>query len=133
MSITNMTLMSNITDVLERVKSKMTQSASCVFIRKDFKSCGSYVQVGRALRIPKTQKLLANIGYGLWAKTKKSSLTGEVVFVRPLPILARKALAKLGVVVSSTALENDYLSGRSKQVPTGANRCDRKDEKKNRI
>lgn len=90
-----------------------------VFVREDFEDLGGYDQIGRVLRGLARDGKLVKIGYGLYAKTKKSALTGETVPVAPLPILAREALNRLGVEFSASALERDYNAGRTTQVPTG--------------
>ena len=90
-----------------------------VFLREDFADLGGYDQVGRILRaFARTGKLI-KIGYGLYAKTRTSTLTGEVIPVAPLPDLAKEALARLGVMIAPSALETDYNAGKTTQVPTG--------------
>ena len=78
-----------------------------------------YDQVGRALKILTGKGKLVRIGYGIYAKTRLSELTGRPVPIEPLPILARKALIRLGVKPLTTKAEKDYVEGRSTQVPTG--------------
>ncbi|GAA4315734.1 hypothetical protein GCM10023143_27270 [Compostibacter hankyongensis] len=63
--------------------------------------------------------MLIKIGYGLYAKTKVSTLTGVRLPAAPLPSLAKDALKRLGVKVGPTRAELDYQAGRSNQVPTG--------------
>ena len=62
---------------------------------------------------------LLKIGYGLYAKTKISSVNGKVLPVEPLPVLAKKSLERLGVKTVQTQAEKDYAEGRSTQIPTG--------------
>ena len=88
-------------------------------MREDFDDLGGYDQVGRALLSLTKKGKLVKIGYGLYAKAKVSSLTGNTVPVEPLPILARKALDRLGVAALPSQAEIDYGQGRSTQVPTG--------------
>lgn len=92
---------------------------SAVLLREDFIDLGGYDQVGRALRQLAQKGKILKIGYGLYAKTKVSSLTGEILPVQNLPTLAKEALKRLGVKVNPTKAELDYQSGRSTQVPTG--------------
>ena len=89
------------------------------FLREDFADLGGYDQVGRALRGFARAGKLVKIGYGLYAKAKASALTGEIVPVAPLPDLAKEALARLGVNISPSELEQDYNAGKTTQVPTG--------------
>lgn len=102
-----------------RIKVRIAKKKSNVFIREDFADLGGYDQVGRALLKLTRQNSLAKLGYGVYAKTKISQLTGEVVPVAPLPALAKEALRKLGVKILPTRAEKDYQEGRSTQVPTG--------------
>ena len=90
-----------------------------VFLRNDFDEFGGYDQVGRALNQLVREKKLIKIGYGLYAKAKKSKLTGELVPQSTLPELARDALSKLGVKTYSSTSDDAYNSGKSTQIPTG--------------
>jgi hypothetical protein len=80
---------------------------------------GGYDQVGRILRSLVRAGKIIKIGYGLYAKAKKSSITDEVIPAAPLPTLAKAALERLGVQVVPSALERDYGAGKTTQVPTG--------------
>jgi hypothetical protein len=90
-----------------------------VFLREDFADLGGYDQVGRVLRGLAAKGEVVRIGYGLYAKATQSSLTGRVVPQKPLPSLAREALARLGKEVAPSALEKEYNAGKTTQVPTG--------------
>ena len=90
-----------------------------VFVREDFADLGGYDQVGRILRELARAGKIIKIGYGLYAKARKSSLTGEVVPVVSLPTLARAALDRLGVETTLSRMEKDYAAGKTTQVPTG--------------
>lgn len=103
----------------DKIKARIAKKKSNVFIREDFADLGGYDQVGRALLKLTRQGNLAKLGYGIYAKTKTSQLTGEVVPIAPLPVLAKEALRKLGVKTLPTRAEKDYQAGRSTQVPTG--------------
>ena len=102
-----------------RIIARITRKKSAVFVREDFEDLGGYDQVGRALRsLTKTGRLI-RLGYGVYAKAKKSTITGELVPVASLPALAREALARLGVKTAPSRLEKDYNTGKTTQVPTG--------------
>ena len=111
--------MSHDKTLLSKIGRRLQQSKGYVFLRKDFDDLSGYDQVGRSLRELVTQGKLIKIGYGLYAKTKKSSLTGQVVPMAPLPTLAKEALARLGIKTSPSRLEEDYQAGRTTHVPTG--------------
>lgn len=102
-----------------KITARMRRKKALVFVREDFADLGGYDQVGRILRALARQGELVKIGYGLYAKAKKSPLTGQVVPVAPLPTLAKEALARLGVETAPSRLEKEFQAGRTTQVPTG--------------
>ncbi len=91
-----------------------------MFTPKDFFDLSDRDQVGRVLRQLVEDECLIKFGQGLYAKAKRSSLTGKLIPVKPLPELAVEALRdKLKVkVVPASDLER-YNSRQSTQVPTG--------------
>jgi hypothetical protein len=109
-----------IKDTLEgKIAYRVKRSKSPVFIRDDFKDIGGYDQVGRVLRDLVKKGLLISLGYGAYARSKKSSVSGATVPEKPLPELAKELLKKLGVKVVPSSAERAYNSGKSTQVPTG--------------
>lgn len=107
-------------DTLEgKITYRVKRSKASVFVRDDFKDIGGYDQVGRILRGLVKKELIASLGYGTYARLKKSSVTGAVVPEKPLPELAKELLKKLGVEVAPSSAERAYNSGKSTQVPTG--------------
>lgn len=103
----------------DKVSYRITRSKQNVFMRRDFENLGGYGQVGRVLRQFVQSETLIKIGYGLYAKTKKSSLSRNIVPVKPLPSLAKEAIERLGLEISASKLELDYNAGCTTQVPTG--------------
>src|SRR5215475_13047291 len=102
-----------------KISARIVRKKDIVFLREDFADLGGYDQVGRILRNLVCDGKIIKIGYGLYAKAKKSSITGGIIPVAPLPTLARVALERLGVEVAPSALERDYNAGNTTQVPTG--------------
>jgi len=102
-----------------QVSNRISRKRTNVLLREDFTDLGGYDQVGRVLQSLIQKGKLIKIGYGLYAKTRVSSLTGNTVPAEPLPSLAKKALTRLGVDTIPTRAEIDYQQGRSTQVPTG--------------
>ena len=102
-----------------KITYRVKRSAASVFIRKDFADIGGYDQVGRTLRQLVQKGLLINIGYGVYARTKLSILSGEIIPEKSLPELAREALKKLGIKIMPTKYQRLYMNGISTQVPTG--------------
>lgn len=102
--------------ICKRITRKKTTN---VLLRDDFSDLGGYDQVGRVLKSLTQQGILLKIGYGLYAKTKVSSLTGQLIPTVTLPTLGKEALARLHISISPTKAEQAYKEGRSTQVPTG--------------
>lgn len=103
----------------EKITYRVKRSVPSVFLRQDFEDIGGYDQVGRILRHLVYKGLLINIGYGIYARTKQSSLSGKVIPEKSLPELAQEALHKLGVKIMPSKAQKFYNEGKSTQVPTG--------------
>lgn len=103
-----------------RIRYRISRSKSAVFIPGDFLDLSDRDQIGRALRQLVAKGVLIRFGQGLYAKARRSTVTGKLIPVKPLPALAQEALTeKLNVqVVPSSELEK-YNRGFSTQVPTG--------------
>lgn len=92
---------------------------------------GSYAQVGKALSSLIRDGQLVRLGYGVYAKARRSSLSGQPVPRKPLESLALEALTKLGIDAQPGRAAREYLSG-SAQIPvqvsfdTGRRRISRK-------
>jgi len=102
-----------------RIRYRIKRSKDAVFIPGDFQDLSDRDQVGRALRRLIVEQKLIKIGYGLYAKAKISSVSGNAVPVKSLPSLGKEALNKLGVTVVPSAATSSYSIGKSTQVPTG--------------
>lgn len=102
--------------IIRRIARKKTAN---VLLRDDFSDLGGYDQVGKVLKKLAEQGKLVRIGYGLYAKTKVSSITGRLIPTATLPKLGKEALSRLNVSILPTKAEQAYKEGRSTQVPTG--------------
>lgn len=102
-----------------RIALRIARKRSPVLLREDFDDLGGYDQIGRALLALTKKGKLIKIGYGLYAKARVSSLTGNTVPMEPLPALAQKALDRLGASPGPSRAATEYQEGRSTQVPTG--------------
>jgi hypothetical protein len=102
-----------------KVMTRVNRKRTPVLLREDFLDLSDYDQIGRALRNLSRQGKLIKIGYGLYAKARISSLTGKSTLTEPLPVLAKIALERIGVSITITQAETEYIEGRSTQVPTG--------------
>ncbi|MDE0308571.1 MAG: DUF6088 family protein [Acidiferrobacterales bacterium] len=97
----------------------MSRSKDSVFTPMDFLDLSDRDQTGRVLRNLVAEQSLVKIGRGLYAKTKKSSVTGNKIPAKPLPELAKEGLTKIGARVVPSRADLAYNSGKSTQVPTG--------------
>lgn len=102
-----------------KIRKRIARKSANVLLRDDFKDLGGYDQVGRVLRHLAESGEIIKIGYGLYAKTKVSAITGEIVPTATLPNLGKEALSRLKVKIELTKAELAYREGRSTQVPTG--------------
>jgi hypothetical protein len=103
-----------------RVRLRINKSKGSVFTPRDFFDLSGRDQVGRALRELMAEDTIIRFGQGLYAKAKRSSVTGAIIPVKPLPDLAREALEeKLKVKVMQNRDVERYNSRESTQVPTG--------------
>jgi hypothetical protein len=67
-----------------------------VFVRDDFADFGAYDVVGRELRKLVREGLLVQVGYGLYARAKRSVLSGKPIPSVPLIEIGYQALRRLG-------------------------------------
>ncbi len=116
----------------ERMLRSIKQRTGNVILRADIAKMGSPSQVSEALKALQSQGVLVRIGTGVYAKTRKSSVTGATIPAGSLETLAVEALKKLGVSVSAGSAAAEYNSGRTTQLPgtfvanTGRRRISRK-------
>lgn len=103
----------------KKILEKISRKKGSVYVRADFRDLGGYDQVGRILKNLVRKGKIAKIGYGLYAKTKLSSISGKQILVANLPRLGREAVERLGIKVVPSKMEEEYNSGKSTQVPTG--------------
>lgn len=90
-----------------------------VFLREDFAEFASYDVVGRELRRLVREGVLAQVGYGLYARAKPSVLSGKPIPAVPLIEIGYQALRRLGHEPQPPQAVRDYNEGRSTQVPAG--------------
>lgn len=120
--------------VRERIRQAIKLSAGNVILRGEVAGMGSTSRVSAALKALQVEGMLIRIGKGVYAKTRKSSVTGSDIPAGSLETLATELLIKLGVSVSAGSAANAYNSGETTQLPgafvvnTGRRRISRKIE-----
>ena len=116
----------------ERMLRSIKQRAGNVVIRAELAGMGSASQVTAALKALQDKGVLLRIGTGVYAKTRKSSVTGAIIPAGSLETLAIETLKKLGVQVAAGKAAAAYNSGKTTQLPgifvanTGRRRISRK-------
>lgn len=118
--------------IKERINRSIGKSKSEAFIRFEFSKFGSPAQVNRAVRELTKEGRLVRLGYGVYAKSRPSSISGKPVPRKSLQGLAFEALRKLNVQVELGIWQKRYRDGKTTQVPmtadifTGTRRISRK-------
>jgi hypothetical protein len=95
----------------------VANSSSEVFLRSFFDRFGSPSRVTRAIQELIEDGRIVRLGYGVYAKAKKSSLTGNPIPREPLESLAEEALRALNVKYELGKARAEYASGKSTQIP----------------
>jgi hypothetical protein len=107
---------------LEReVRTWLTDSPGAVLLRRDFtdRLNVSSSRITRLIRKLIGDGTLIRIGAGIYAKARRSKLSGRVIPMSSLPELAREALRLLNIPTLPSSADRAYSEGRSQQVPTG--------------
>lgn len=116
----------------DRMLRSIKQRAGNVILRADVAKMGSPSHVSEALKALQGKGLLVRIGTGVYAKTRKSSVTGATIPAGSLETLTTETLKKLGIAVSAGSAAAAYNLGRTTQLPgtfvanTGRRRISRK-------
>lgn len=103
--------------VKERLEEEIKNSQSNVFVRKEFESLGNARQINRALAQLIEQGLVVRAGYGVYVRTRKSSLSDKMVPTIPLLNVGIEALKKLGIQADVGSDFKALREGRTTQVP----------------
>lgn len=116
----------------DRMLRSVKQRVGNVVLRAELAGLGSPSQVSEALKSLQSKGVLVRIGTGVYAKTRKSSVTGSIIPAGSLESLSAEALQKMGVTPQPSKLTREYNEGRTTQLPgalvvnTGRKRIHRK-------
>lgn len=105
--------------VENRLKIAIARRKADVFLRTDFARLSSEAQLSRALRNLIDAGVIVKLGVGVYAKAKRSVLSGAPIPVKPVEVLAEQALDRLAVKVFPSRLASEYNAGRTTQMPAG--------------
>ena len=101
---------------LERIK----QLPSTVVLRQDVEDLGSARQVSRALESLVGLGEIVKLGYGIYAKPKKSTITDDRYLPGGFLVVCREALTRLGIMWHASDAELEYNLGKTQQVPVNS-------------
>lgn len=110
----------------------VTMRRSEIVLRSDFERMGSQSQISRVLVDFVREGRLVRLGRGVFAKARRSSLSGKPVPRQPLEVLVAETFMRLNIEASVGQSEQEYASGKSTQMPilttfnTGQRRISRK-------
>lgn len=88
-----------------------------VIFRAEIAELGGPAQITAALNALIAKGVIVRISTGIYAKTRKSSVTGATVAAGSLETLATEALGKLGVVFRAGSAAAAYNSSATAQLP----------------
>ena len=102
-----------------QIQKRLSRSKHYVFMRADFKDIAGYDQVGRVLRNLVKDGELLKVGYGVYTKARKNSITGRLMPACSggSDAVILEALERLNVDYSLGRSSTQYLSGESTQIP----------------
>jgi len=103
--------------VKERIAARLRASKDCVFLRSEFDHFGDYRQVSRAVKDLSADGIIVRVGYGLYARGRKSSLSNMTVPDATLVTIGLEAMRKLGVKADVGKEARALRDGLSTQVP----------------
>lgn len=103
----------------DKLRKALGRKRTNVFLRADFLDLGSEAQLSRALRNLVDEGAVVKIGVGVYAKAKRSVLSGKPIPVEPVEFLAPEALKKLGVKVYPRRQTAEYNAGTTTQIAAG--------------
>ena len=96
---------------------RIGQLPSAVVLRQDLQDLGSDRQVSRAFKTLVDDGIIVKIGYGVYAKAKKSSITDDQYLPGGFLAVGREALSRLGIQWKVSEAEQQYNLGNTQQVP----------------
>lgn len=103
--------------ILDRIKRSIAKRKGTVVLTRDFSKFGSKPSVAAALRELVAQRILFRLGYGVYGKLHYLPELDRYGLQRPFEGMVEEAFARLGVEFSNGQAPQDYLEGKTNQVP----------------
>jgi hypothetical protein len=104
-----------------KVKQRIEKLQSNAILRSEVADLGSPREISRALKKLKEKGEITKLGYGVYGKLERSSITNRSYLKVSFLSIAREALTKLKVDWEPSDAEVDYNQGRSTQIPVNPN------------
>lgn len=105
--------------IIERMKRSITKKKGTVVLTRDFLDFGSKPSVAAALKELVAQRVLCRLGYGVYGKLHYLPELDRYGLKRPFEGMVEEAFDRLGVEFSIGQARQDYLEGKTNQVPMG--------------
>lgn len=101
-----------------RIDSQIDAAAGEILLRSSFANTGSPSRITRAINSLIAEGKIVRLGYGVYAKARSSSLSGDPIPRKTLEELTPEIFSELQVHFSYGQAITDYVAGRTTQVPT---------------
>ena len=120
------------TSTKTRMAQSIARSPRDIFLRNELAAFGTPSRVTRGINdLIKAGKII-RLGYGIYAKTEPSIVTGNPIPRKVLETLTKEAFNSLGIPIELGKARADYAEGKTTQIPmsivvsTGKKRVSRK-------
>jgi hypothetical protein len=100
------------------IRERIKNGKEGTYVYADFLDLSDRDQIGRVLRKMVKKNELIRYGQGVYVRTRKSTVTGELIADGGLRTIAEQAFKKLNIKIVPTTADIRYMNG-STQVPTG--------------
>jgi hypothetical protein len=105
------------TNFRRRIRKAIDAREGNIILRSDLNGLGLPRQVSRALKALVEDGVLIKLGYGIYAKAKKSKYTNRTVLLDAFESVCVEALKRLGIRWELGQALKDYNEGKTQQVP----------------
>ena len=104
-------------DIKNRIKRSVANRKEDALFTSDFASFGSKSAVSAALRALVEEEFLFRVSVGVYAKSRWNNFGQMRVPAEPLSVVAPAALLRMGRTIRLGRMAQDYVDGKSTQVP----------------
>jgi hypothetical protein len=101
-----------------KIRERIRKGKEGTYVYADFLDLSDRDQIWRVLRKMVKKNELIRYGQGVYVRTRKSTITGELIADGSLRSIAEQAFKKFNIKIVPTTADIRYING-STQVPTG--------------